>query len=85
MGRMKQLYIEVEELAASLLMDLGLEPGTVAYDAVYPGVVDRLTQWVDTTFLGGAIFGGRCVECYAFVDTENSREYYAWVDKEDLE
>ncbi len=52
MGRMKQLYIEVEELAASLLMDLGLEPGTVAYDAVYPGVVDRLTQWVDTTFLG---------------------------------
>jgi hypothetical protein len=54
MGRMKQLYIEVEELAASLLMDLGLEPGTEAYDTVYPGVRDRLTQWVDTTFLGAS-------------------------------
>jgi len=46
------LYIQVEELAARLLMDLGMEPGTVAYDACYPGVVERLTRWVDQTFLG---------------------------------
>jgi len=51
MGRMKELYIEVEELASKLLMDLGMEPGTVAYDACYPGVVERLTRWVDHTFL----------------------------------
>lgn len=51
MGFMKDLYIQIEELSDQIVLDLGLAPYPRWKGAAYTLIRDKITEWVDRTFL----------------------------------